>query len=89
METGMKLSTAGRWSLTDLTSEAVGLAGLVYHTGVTGVSYWCILLVLLVCVLLVSLVCVLLVFLVCPRSEERRVGKECLRLCRSRWSPYH
>ena len=22
-------------------------------------------------------------------SEERRVGKECLRLCRSRWSPYH
>ena len=25
----------------------------------------------------------------CRRSEERRVGKECLRLCRSRWSPYH
>ena len=25
----------------------------------------------------------------CCRSEERRVGKECLRLCRSRWSPYH
>jgi hypothetical protein len=24
-----------------------------------------------------------------PRSEERRVGKECRRLCRSRWSPYH
>ena len=23
------------------------------------------------------------------RSEERRVGKESLRLCRSRWSPYH
>ena len=23
------------------------------------------------------------------RSEERRVGKECLLLCRSRWSPYH
>ena len=22
------------------------------------------------------------------RSEERRVVKECLRLCRSRWSPY-
>ena len=22
-------------------------------------------------------------------TEERRVGKECLRLCRSRWSPYH
>ena len=26
---------------------------------------------------------------VATRSEERRVGKECLRLCRSRWSPYH
>jgi hypothetical protein len=24
-----------------------------------------------------------------PRSEERRVGKECDELCRSRWSPYH
>ena len=24
-----------------------------------------------------------------PRSEERRVGKECATLCRSRWSPYH
>ena len=23
------------------------------------------------------------------RSEERRVGKECQRMCRSRWSPYH
>ena len=23
------------------------------------------------------------------RSEERRVGKECLIRCRSRWSPYH
>ena len=23
------------------------------------------------------------------RSEERRVGKECALLCRSRWSPYH
>ena len=23
------------------------------------------------------------------RSEERRVGKECLHQCRSRWSPYH
>src|SRR3546814_4821029 len=23
------------------------------------------------------------------RSEERRVGKECVSPCRSRWSPYH
>src|SRR3546814_15017313 len=25
----------------------------------------------------------------CIRSEERRVGKECVSACRSRWSPYH
>ena len=25
----------------------------------------------------------------CTRSEERRVGKECHSVCRSRWSPYH
>src|SRR3546814_8112049 len=24
-----------------------------------------------------------------PSSEERRVGKECVSTCRSRWSPYH
>ena len=27
--------------------------------------------------------------LFCNRSEERRVGKECASMCRSRWSPYH
>src|SRR3546814_11081040 len=27
--------------------------------------------------------------LVDDRSEERRVGKECVRTCRSWWSPYH
>src|SRR3546814_2342606 len=27
--------------------------------------------------------------LVPSRSEERRVGKECVSTCRSRWSPYH
>src|SRR3546814_11820247 len=25
----------------------------------------------------------------CHRSEERRVGTECVSTCRSRWSPYH
>src|SRR3546814_6799475 len=28
-------------------------------------------------------------FVVAQRSEERRVGKECVSTCRSRWSPYH
>src|SRR3546814_15352723 len=27
--------------------------------------------------------------ILCVRSEERRVGKECVSTCRSRWSPYH
>src|SRR3546814_5342363 len=27
--------------------------------------------------------------LLADRSEERRVGKGCVRKCRSRWSPYH
>ena len=43
-------------------------------------------------VLLVGLGIYVSTILVWPdylRSEERRVGKECLRLCRSRWSPYH
>jgi DHA1 family inner membrane transport protein len=31
----------------------------------------------------------MLIFRFLSRSEERRVGKECRRLCRSRWSPYH
>src|SRR3546814_4975372 len=29
------------------------------------------------------------VIAVVVRSEERRVGKECVSTCRSRWSPYH
>src|SRR3546814_11771760 len=28
-------------------------------------------------------------YLADARSEERRVGKECVSTCRSRWSPYH
>src|SRR3546814_21014355 len=27
--------------------------------------------------------------LAAQRSEERRVGKECVSTCRSRWTPYH
>src|SRR3546814_11607164 len=28
-------------------------------------------------------------FVLTNRSEERRVGKECVSTCRSRWTPYH
>src|SRR3546814_12754747 len=33
--------------------------------------------------------CSVVVTLSSKRSEERRVGKECVRTCRSRWSPNH
>ena len=36
------------------------------------------------------LLCLVMFLLLCHlRSEERRVGKECASMCRSRWSPYH
>src|SRR3546814_12630976 len=36
-----------------------------------------------------SVLFVFMVHVVDGRSEERRVGKECVSTCRSRWSPYH
>src|SRR3546814_11855033 len=49
------------------------------------------------CLTAFSVRCRVLVFRPCPngsgkcrsRSEERRVGKECVSTCRSRWSRYH
>src|SRR3546814_11567447 len=32
---------------------------------------------------------VVITAVLCVRSEARRVGKECVSTCRSRWSPYH
>src|SRR3546814_3214232 len=37
---------------------------------------------------LIAINCVLIA-VAFVRSEERRVGKECVSTCRSRWSPYH
>src|SRR3546814_1983996 len=37
----------------------------------------------------VGLLGILTFFVGNRRSEERRVGKECVSTCRSRWSPYH
>src|SRR3546814_12896195 len=39
----------------------------------------------------IGMVYAYLPFFILPlyRSEERRVGKECVSTCRSRWSPYH
>ena len=36
-----------------------------------------------------GLLCAPLDIEIANRSEERRVGKECMPVCRSRWSPYH
>src|SRR3546814_19504276 len=38
---------------------------------------------------ILSVLAILAIFLAQSRSEERRVGKECVSTCRSRWSPYH
>src|SRR3546814_363974 len=38
---------------------------------------------------IVLIVSVLLSLFLARRSDERRVGKECVSTCRSRWSPYH
>src|SRR3546814_10429072 len=38
---------------------------------------------------LFAFVPIMLLILHSGRSEERRVGKECVSTCRSRWSPYH
>src|SRR3546814_11893140 len=40
-------------------------------------------------ILYVGCVLVVLIFQKSSRSEERRVGKECVSTCRSRWSRYH
>ena len=37
----------------------------------------------------IALVLVIGLWQLAGRSEERRVGKECHVVCRSRWSPYH
>ena len=39
--------------------------------------------------LLVMVLAVVVPVVANGRSEERRVGKECVQPCRSRWSPYH
>ena len=59
----------------------VCLAGLAYWAGVS----WTAAVVLGLSLALSSTAIVLPLL----RSEERRVGKECLCWCRSRWSPYH
>src|SRR3546814_10236105 len=38
---------------------------------------------------LLGIIVVIVAIAVAVRSEERRVGKECVSTCRSRWSPYH
>src|SRR3546814_13098929 len=42
-----------------------------------------------VSILVLLAVALLMISRVPTRSEERRVGKECVSTCRSRWSPHH
>src|SRR3546814_6989504 len=41
------------------------------------------------CLLAIFVIVISLPLTIVARSEERRVGKECVSTCRSRWSPYH
>src|SRR3546814_20891565 len=52
--------------------------------GATAIEYG-----LIVGLIAAVLVAILLAIGGADRSEERRVGKECVSTCRSRWSPYH
>src|SRR3546814_3688911 len=58
----------------------MGLESMGYEVAATGFSQWN-------GVALISRVGIEDVLV--GRSEERRVGKECVSKCRSRWSPYH
>src|SRR3546814_11027173 len=40
-------------------------------------------------IMMLYFLCISVLGVISIRSEERRVGKECVSTCRSRWSPYH
>src|SRR3546814_14987170 len=64
-------------------AAAIAAMAILNWRGVTALTPYLLLgVVLWVCVLKSGVHATL-------RSEERRVGKECVSTCRSRWSPYH
>ena len=69
---------------------AIGIANIT--NSLEGMPKW-IGIVILVCGVISIATCIiygiLADYLADNRSEERRVGKECHSVCRSRWSPYH
>src|SRR3546814_659247 len=72
----------GEWSLRSL---LVALA----ITPIARLSGWSQILTARRMVGLIAFTYVLVHWTFWMRSEERRVGKECVSTCRSRWSPYH
>src|SRR3546814_15392056 len=70
--------------------EGAGFGGLGRSIGLTKGFRWPILGAMTVIVMLTMLpgagVSLVKIFI---RSEERRVGQECVSTCRTRWSPYH
>src|SRR3546814_1222369 len=78
-----KQKTAYEWRIRDWSSDvcasdllyALGLVGAAFATDAIGLH--------------ISFGLLIGMAQSATRSEERRVGKECVSTCRSRWSPYH
>src|SRR3546814_13780069 len=81
--TGMRLSLGVGWMVliaAEMLAQNPGLGKFVWDEFQNGSSQS------LARIMFAVIVIGLIGFL---RSEERRVGKECVSTCRSRWSPYH
>ena len=86
------------FSLSIMLLELSLVFGLFLYLGRMAPILWVILLIFMSMATIVAIVnrsmapeskVMWLVVTFVPRSEERRVGKECVSTCRSRWSPYH
>src|SRR3546814_11639610 len=84
-----RLSVAGPVMAQKLTRNPV--TGITGSWKLTGASQWAIVgfYILFTILMVVYAFIAGLIFGGITRSEERRVGKECVRTCRSRWAPYH
>src|SRR3546814_20869927 len=90
-----KLTGASQWAIvgfyilfTILMVVYAFIAGLIFG-GITGALAGGSAVGAMVAMIVLGLIVYLPILMLSLRSEERRVGKECVSTCRSRWSPYH
>src|SRR3546814_12327062 len=78
-----------RWSMHRFLGYDIG-CGKVFSKLLDGLLvFWLMVLLKPVCFMAIYAELALRAATHLVRSEERRVGKECVSTCRSRWSPYH